>query len=211
MPLCKVSELHTTQTHTSLGKWVVNMTKYQLILVSWSLMDTWKRLLLNIIISWSSLKKTSTSKFFIFLRQPLTSTFKILWYLWRKNKMFKVLWSIFSIRRWISYMFTSALSRVKEVLHWTSSDMWKRLQFFMTWPWWTPLFLHWPRKLYIVLGEADWCPNPSVYIDKHNTNASDTRTSDHLQQQCYCIFKALGDLCNCTFLSRMNIQLQNSA
>lgn len=164
MPLRKASKLHSLQTHLH-QKMSCNMTRDQLILVSWSLIDTWKRLLLNIIISLRSLKKNSTSIFFIFLRH-LTSTFKILWYLWRKNKMFKALWFIFPIRRWISYIHLCTQLYQGSLALDFQWHIWKKLWFFITWPWWTPLFLHCPRKLYILLSaEGDWYPNPSVHIE----------------------------------------------
>lgn len=142
-----------------------NMTRDQLILVSWSLTDTWKRLLLNTTFSLRSLKKNSISNFFIFLRH-LTSTFKILWHLWRKNKMFKALWFIFSIRRLISYIHLCIQLYQGSLPLDFQWHMWKKLWFFITWPWWTPLFLHCPSKLHIVLSdEGDWCPNPSVHIE----------------------------------------------
>lgn len=140
------------------------------------------------------MKKNSTSKFFIFLKH-LTSSFKILRYLWRKNKRFKALWFIFPIRRWISNMFISALSYIKEVFHWTSRDtcgedcgsLWpglgEPLCFFTGQENHTSFCLL--RQIGVLIIPCIlkiWFPN------KHNTNASDTHTSDHFQQQCYSVF-----------------------
>lgn len=169
---------HYTNTHL-FRKMSCNTTRCQLILVSWSLRDTWKRLLLNLIISWRSLKKNSTSKVFIFLKH-LTSTFKILWYLWRKNKMFKALRFIFSVRRWIWYMFISGLSCIKEVFHWVSSDTCGK-DCGSLWPGLGESLCFFTGQescvLFCLLRQmgvlTHLCILKTWFLDKHNTNASE--------------------------------------
>lgn len=104
--------------------------------------------------------------------------------------MFKALPFIFPLRRLILYsMFSPALSSIKEVFYWASSDT-REKGCGSLWPGLGKPLCFLPVQenstLFCLLREIGFltllCMLKTLFLDEHNTNAYDTHTNNHFQQ-----------------------------